>query len=103
MRIVIVVGGGKLARKNIKRAFPEKSDHWVDFTLRSCYQISVHHFLKFISFPKSWNNTKYEIKGLKDGRHGFHIHEYGDLSDGCASAVLSLSFRLRASPLSRGA
>ena len=55
----------KLAKKNIKQAFPEKSDHWVDSTLRSCYQISVHHFLKFISFPKSWNNAKYEIKGLK--------------------------------------
>tara|TARA_B100001996_G_C18578093_1_gene561145 strand:+ start:343 stop:1005 length:663 start_codon:yes stop_codon:yes gene_type:complete len=34
-------------------------------TLRSCYQISVHHFLKFISFPKSWDNSKYEITGLE--------------------------------------
>lgn len=35
------------------------------------------------------NNTliiDYEIEGLKDGEHGFHIHEYGDLSDGCDSA-----------------
>ena len=28
----------------------------------------------------------YDIKGLKDGEHGFHIHEYGDLTNGCASA-----------------
>ena len=28
----------------------------------------------------------YEIKGLSDGEHGFHIHQYGDLSDGCTSA-----------------
>jgi len=28
----------------------------------------------------------YEVKGLSDGLHGFHIHEYGDLSDGCKSA-----------------
>jgi Cu-Zn family superoxide dismutase len=26
------------------------------------------------------------IRGLTDGEHGFHIHEYGDLSDGCNSA-----------------
>ena len=24
---------------------------------------------------------------MTDGLHGFHIHEYGDLSDGCNSAV----------------
>lgn len=28
----------------------------------------------------------YEINGLKDGDHGFHIHKFGDLSDGCKSA-----------------
>ena len=30
--------------------------------------------------------VEYFIKGLKDGEHGFHIHEYGDLSDTCKSA-----------------
>lgn len=26
------------------------------------------------------------IKGLKPGKHGFHIHQFGDLSDGCVTA-----------------
>lgn len=30
--------------------------------------------------------VKYSIKGLKDGLHGFHIHRYGDMSDGCKRA-----------------
>ena len=28
----------------------------------------------------------HEIKGLANGKHGFHIHEYGDLTDGCMSS-----------------
>ena len=28
----------------------------------------------------------YNITGMADGEHGFHIHEYGDLTDGCQSA-----------------
>ena len=35
---------------------------------------------------KTGLHIDYDIKGLKDGEHGFHIHEYGDLSEGCTSA-----------------
>jgi len=27
-----------------------------------------------------------EMKGLNPGKHGFHVHEYGDLSNGCISS-----------------
>ena len=26
------------------------------------------------------------IKGMRDGKHGLHIHQYGDLTEGCESA-----------------
>lgn len=29
---------------------------------------------------------EYEIMGLSDGLHGFHVHEYGDVGDNCMSA-----------------
>ena len=28
---------------------------------------------------------KINISGISPGKHGFHIHEYGDLSEGCGS------------------
>ena len=41
-----------------------------------------------IKFSEKNNKVKVEfaIKGLEDGKHGFHIHEYGDLTDECNSA-----------------
>jgi len=33
--------------------------------------------------PVIYNGT---IKGLKDGNHGFHVHQSGDISKGCATA-----------------
>lgn len=47
---------------------------------------NIQGYVKFEELDKYNLLINYEIIGLKDGKHGFHIHEYGDLSDGCASA-----------------
>uniref|UniRef100_F1AG60 Superoxide dismutase [Cu-Zn] n=1 Tax=Brachymyrmex patagonicus TaxID=604570 RepID=F1AG60_9HYME len=43
--------------------------------------------LKFVqSVPNGPVTITGTISGLKEGSHGFHVHEKGDLSDGCTSA-----------------
>lgn len=41
----------------------------------------------YILFTEINNNIKIElnIKNIPEGLHGFHIHEYGDLREGCKS------------------
>uniref|UniRef100_A0A6C0C292 Superoxide dismutase copper/zinc binding domain-containing protein n=1 Tax=viral metagenome TaxID=1070528 RepID=A0A6C0C292_9ZZZZ len=40
-----------------------------------------------IEFIQYKNNLKiiYEVYGLSNGKHGFHIHAYGDLTESCSS------------------
>ena len=47
---------------------------------------NVSGFVKFKQKFGEETIIKGIIKGLTPGLHGFHIHEFGDLSDGCASA-----------------
>ena len=35
--------------------------------------------------PGTPTMIKGRIEGLESGEHGFHIHEFGDMTDGCAS------------------
>ena len=40
-----------------------------------------------LSHPKDGKcKIQAEIKGLKEGNHGFHIHQYGNLTEGCKTA-----------------
>ena len=39
-----------------------------------------------LSKPGKGTVIRGKITGLEPGEHGFHIHEYGDLSNGCESA-----------------
>tara|TARA_B100001059_G_scaffold233516_1_gene273754 strand:- start:2863 stop:3396 length:534 start_codon:yes stop_codon:yes gene_type:complete len=47
---------------------------------------NVHGHVKFTQRKNKKVKVSYEINGLSDGEHGFHVHEYGDLSDGCTSS-----------------
>ena len=47
---------------------------------------NVEAIIKFKQKPGKPTIIKGIVKGLAPGKHGFHIHEFGDLSDGCASA-----------------
>ena len=37
-------------------------------------------------FPNENVKISGEVKGLTDGKHGFHIHEFGGLGDNCGDA-----------------
>ena len=47
---------------------------------------NVEAMFKFTQKPGSATIIQGIVKGLTPGKHGLHIHEYGDLSDGCDSA-----------------
>lgn len=62
---------------------------------------SVSGLIKFTQTEKGVT-VKGEIKGLSKGKHGFHVHQKGDLTDGCTSTAghfnpynVSFVFRFR--------
>ena len=52
-----------LARKNLKRAFPNKSRLWIESVLSSCIQFFTHNLIQFIAFPYTWKDIHYDIIG----------------------------------------
>ena len=59
--------------------------------------------VRFRSLPRGPVSVDYEIQGLSDGLHGFHIHQYGDLTEGCKSACAHFNPRkaMHGGPYSR--
>jgi len=47
---------------------------------------NVTGLVKFVQVEGGKTIINAKIQGLKAGKHGFHIHEYGNLIDGCISA-----------------
>ena len=41
---------------------------------------NIEGTIQFEELDRERVKVKYEVKGLDDGKHGFHIHEYGDCS-----------------------
>lgn len=46
---------------------------------------NINGVVQFIPIGLNKVQVKYEITGLQDGKHGFHIHECGDMTKGCDS------------------
>jgi len=60
-----------------------------DFTQAVCeleHSDKVKGTILLVSKPGKGTLIRGQITGLEPGEHGFHIHEYGDLSNGCESA-----------------
>jgi len=53
----------KVATKNLKTAFPEYSDIWIQNTLKKCYKFLSYNFIQFLAFPKSTDSIKIQING----------------------------------------
>ena len=53
----------KVAIKNLKTAFPEYSDIWIQNMLKKCYKFFIYNFIQFLAFPKSTDSIKIQING----------------------------------------
>jgi len=46
----------------------------------------VHGIVKLVGGANKPTKIVAELWGLSKGKHGFHIHEFGDLTEGCKTA-----------------
>ena len=55
----------KTALKNLKIAFPNKSDEWINNTLRKCYDFFIFNLLQFLAFPFDPSSIEIKVVGEK--------------------------------------
>ena len=53
----------KVAMQNLKKAFPSKSQYWVNKTVFQCYYFYTWNLFQFISLPQSYSETKWHVAG----------------------------------------
>jgi KDO2-lipid IV(A) lauroyltransferase len=53
----------KEAFNNIKKAFPDKSNNWVNGILRKNYSLVASNFLEFMAMPKSTESINFRVEG----------------------------------------
>ncbi len=65
--------------------FGESEDSHAVCVLKSVDDQSVKGIVYFTELDVDRVKIKGEFKEVSEGLHGFHIHEHGDLTNGCAS------------------
>ena len=64
-----------------------EANETVNATSELIHSDTVKGTIKFTQEPGGPTVITGEITGVEPGEHGFHIHEFGDLSGGCALLV----------------
>ena len=63
-----------------------EADATINATSELIHSDKVKGTIKFTQEPGGPTVITGEITGVEPGEHGFHIHEFGDLSGGCDTA-----------------
>ena len=51
------------AFNNIKKAFPDKSNNWVNGILKKTYSLTASNFLEFLAMPVSTKSINFRVEG----------------------------------------
>ena len=68
-------------------ATPPAGTIWATVVLTADHNSGVSGTVHFEQKPGEPTKITADITGLSEGQHGFHIHTYGDFSDGCGAST----------------